>query len=189
MNFRTKLFAGPLATLVTGCVTADSGFEPEPFEPASSVAETFRWHRALPMSTAWWDVVGEKQAWYFKNLQQLYPSVTVYRDGPVRELNYRPMAEIADFPVETPAGTMRYEDFLHSDQSTTMGMVILHKGKIVFEWVIELSGSVGVVRIKQSSLKDSSVATCIQALMRRWKFPKPQGGTVTVTYPFGFSPM
>jgi CubicO group peptidase (beta-lactamase class C family) len=57
----------------------------------------------------------------------------VYRDGPVRDLAEFPLAEIADYPVETPAGTMRFEDFLHSDQSTTMGMVILHKGQIVFE--------------------------------------------------------
>ncbi len=132
-NRRTAIFAASVVTLLTGCVNADSGSRREPFEPASSVAETFRWHRALPTTTAWWDVVGEQQAWYFKNLQQIYPSVTVYRDGPIRELDYHLMAEIADFPVETPAGTMRYEDFLHSDQSTTMGMVILHKGKIVFE--------------------------------------------------------
>ena len=122
-----------IATLVTSCVNADSGSRRERFEPASSVEETFRWHRAHPTTTAWWDIVGEQQAWYFKNLQQLYPSVTVYRDGPIRELDQRAMAEIADYPVETPAGTMRFEDFLHSDQSTTMGMVILHEGRIVFE--------------------------------------------------------
>ena len=122
-----------IATLLASCVNSGSDFKRERFEPASSVEETFRWHRARPTTTAWWDIVGEQQAWYFKNLQQLYPSVTVYRDGPVRELDQRPMSEIADYPVETPEGTMRFEDFLHSDQSTTMGMVILHKGKIVFE--------------------------------------------------------
>ncbi len=132
-NRRTAIFAASVATLVTGCLNADSGSKREPFEPASSVAETFRWHRALPTTTAWWDVVGEQQAWYFKNIQQIYPSVTVYRDGPVRELEYRLMDEIADYRVETPTGAMRYADLLHSDASTTMGIVILHKGKIVFE--------------------------------------------------------
>jgi CubicO group peptidase (beta-lactamase class C family) len=133
VNRWTAIFAASVAVLSTGCVNADSGSKREPFESASSVAETFGWHRALPTTTAWWDVVGERQAWYFKNIQQLYPSVTVYRDGPVRELEYRLMEEIADYRVETPTGAMRYEDFLHSDQSTTMGMVILHKGKVVFE--------------------------------------------------------
>jgi CubicO group peptidase (beta-lactamase class C family) len=120
------------ATLCVGTITANSNREP--FEAASTVEETFRWHRDLPTATtAWWDVVGEQQAWYFKNLQQLYPSVTVYRDGPVRKLKYRLMDEVADYPVETPGGKMRFIDFLHGDQSTTMGMVIVHKGKIVFE--------------------------------------------------------
>jgi len=122
-----------ISMIAMSCVNADSGPLRKPFEPASSVEETFRWHRAHPTTTAWWDVFGEQQAWYFKNIQQLYPSVTVYRDGPIRELDERPMAEIADFQVETPAGSMRFEDFLLSDQSTTMGMVILHKGKVVFE--------------------------------------------------------
>ena len=119
--------------IATSCVNADSGPPRQPFEPASSVEETFRWHRAHPTTTAWWDIFGEQQAWYFKNLQQLYPTVTVYRDGPIRELDERPMAEIADFQVETPAGPMRFEDFILSDQSTTMGIVILHEGKVVFE--------------------------------------------------------
>jgi len=133
LAFPSLIAAVLVVLLVIGCANTDTGVEREPFEPASSVEETFRWHRALPTTTAWWDVVGEQQAWYFKNIQQVYPSVTVYRNGPVRELDYRLMDEIADFPVETPAGTMRFDEFLHSDQSTTMGLVILHKGKIVFE--------------------------------------------------------
>jgi CubicO group peptidase (beta-lactamase class C family) len=121
------------ALLAIGCAKPDTGAEREPFEPASSVDETFRWHRAHPTNTAWWDVVGEQQAWYFKNIQQVYPSVTVYRDGAVSELDYLPIDEIADFPVQTPSGVMRFADFLHGGDSTTMGLVILHKGKIVFE--------------------------------------------------------
>ncbi|MEE9254493.1 MAG: hypothetical protein V3U43_06135, partial [Pseudomonadales bacterium] len=124
-----------LAALLAGC---GGGAPPAPvrapFEAASTVEETFRWHRALPNDTAWWDVVGEQQAWYFKNLHQLYPSVNLYRDGPVRELRNRPMKAIADFEVELADGEkMSYVDFLHSDHSTTMGVVIVHRGAIVFE--------------------------------------------------------
>jgi CubicO group peptidase (beta-lactamase class C family) len=43
------------------------------------------------------------------------------------------MSEIADSKVETPEGPMRFSDFLRSDLSTCMGIVILHRGKIVFE--------------------------------------------------------
>jgi len=134
MRKRVALASALTAALLIGCSDGTPSSSPEPFEPASTVEETFRWHRALPTeSTAWWNVVGEQQAWYFKNLQQLYPSVIVYRDGPVRELDRRWMDEIADHPVDTPSGEMPFSEFLESEHSTTMGMVIVHRGKIVFE--------------------------------------------------------
>jgi CubicO group peptidase (beta-lactamase class C family) len=43
------------------------------------------------------------------------------------------MKLITDFPVDTPLGEMRFGDFLYDDQSTALGIVILHKGEIVFE--------------------------------------------------------
>ncbi len=60
-------------------------------------------------------------------------------------------------------------------------------GKISFEWVIDLSGGVSSVRIGRSTIHSVEVTTCIQTAIQGWKFPPPQGGTVTVTYPFAFS--
>ncbi|MBI4509334.1 MAG: AgmX/PglI C-terminal domain-containing protein [Deltaproteobacteria bacterium] len=60
-------------------------------------------------------------------------------------------------------------------------------GKLIFEWQITPSGSTGVVRVKLSQLRDGEVATCIQGSIRKWVFPKPRGGAVTVTYPFVFN--
>jgi len=60
-------------------------------------------------------------------------------------------------------------------------------GKIVSEWVITPAGTVGAVKIKSSSVRNNEVANCIQAALKRWKFPQPKGGSVTVTYPFVFS--
>ena len=105
----------------------------EPFVSASGVEQTRQQIESLPKDDIWWTVNGKDMAWNFKNLHRFMPTVNVYRDGPVRELAYRLMPEIADFTVETPEGKMRFVDFLDSDQSTTMGMVILHKGRIVFE--------------------------------------------------------
>ncbi|MBW2542911.1 MAG: serine hydrolase [Deltaproteobacteria bacterium] len=133
MASKPAVAATLIAALLIGCANTDRGVGREAFEPASSVEETFRWHRAHPENTAWWDVVGEQQAWYFKNIQQVYPSVTVYRAGPVRELGYRLMDEIANHPVKTPSGTARFADFLNGEDSTTMGLVILHEGEIAFE--------------------------------------------------------
>jgi CubicO group peptidase (beta-lactamase class C family) len=59
--------------------------------------------------------------------------VTIYRQGQVRELARHPMPEVAAFEVQTPRGKMTFTDFLDSDQSATMGMLILHKGRVVFE--------------------------------------------------------
>ncbi len=103
------------------------------FEPAYTMEEVLEHQRKVPSDKHWWAVTGEEMGWLHKNTQQMFPSAPVYRAGQVRELKSRPMAEIADFLVQTPQGEMRFEDMLFDDQSTAMGVVILHKGDIVFE--------------------------------------------------------
>ena len=105
------------------------------FEPASTVAENLRQHRALPdpADEVWWTETGEAMAWRNRNLHQIVPTVNVYRDGPVSELAARPLAAIADFPVQTPAGETTFDAWLHGEHSTTMGIVILQRGDVVFE--------------------------------------------------------
>jgi len=107
--------------------------ESEDFESASSVEEVRRQIEKLPKDTSWWNVNGADMAWNNKNLNRVFPTVNVYRAGPVRQLERRPMAAIASFKVDTPGGPMAFADFLRSDLSTCMGMVILHRGEIVFE--------------------------------------------------------
>ncbi len=114
---------------VTVLVAADT----ETFETASSVEEVRRQIEKLPKDTSWWNVNGTDMAWNNKNLNRIFPTVNVYRAGPVRELEHQPMPEISDYEVDTPSGPVRFTDFLNSDASTCMGMVILHRGKIVFE--------------------------------------------------------
>ena len=99
----------------------------------SSVDEVRSQLEKLPSDDIWWTVNGKDMAWNNKNLHRMFPTVNVYRAGPVRELAYRPMPEIGSFAVATPEGNMPFADFLTSDQSTAMGIVILHKGNIVFE--------------------------------------------------------
>jgi CubicO group peptidase (beta-lactamase class C family) len=114
-------------------VTALTAAEPDRFESASTVEEVRRQIEKLPKNTSWWTVNGRDMAWNNKNLNRIFPTVNVYRAGPVRQLEYRPMSEIADHEVDTPTGPVRFADFLRSDQSTCMGLVILHRGTIVFE--------------------------------------------------------
>ncbi|MBQ76136.1 MAG: hypothetical protein CMQ20_14100 [Gammaproteobacteria bacterium] len=103
------------------------------FHSASSVEETRNQIRALKKDDIWWVVNGKNMAWNNKNLHRIFPTVNIYRAGPVRTLKYNLMPEIDRFKVITPEGKVGLKDFLDSDQSTTMGMIILHQGQIVFE--------------------------------------------------------
>jgi len=105
----------------------------EPFESSSGVDEVRLQIAKLPKDNVWWTVNGADMAWNNKNLQRIFPTVPVYRDGPVRELGSRPNPAIAEYPVETPAGKMGFQAFLDSPHSTTMAVVILHRGAIAFE--------------------------------------------------------
>lgn len=106
-----------------------------PFEPSSSVAENLHQHKVLPHPSeeVWWVPTGKDMAWNNKNLSALFPSVPVYRDGPVRALKYNLNPLIDNFEVDAADGKMRFVDFLASEHSSNMGLVILHKGQIVFE--------------------------------------------------------
>lgn len=132
MQRSTLTALGP-ALALAACMAAEEAV-PD-FEPASTVAENLRQHRALPdpADEVWWTETGEAMAWRNRNLHQVVPTVNVYRDGPVRELALRPLAAVADYPVDTPAGETTFDAYLHGEHSTTMGIVILHRGDIVFE--------------------------------------------------------
>ena len=124
------------AVLVVACLVAVTvlvAAEPERFESSSTVEEVRQQIERLPKNRSWWTANGREMAWNNKNLNRIFPTVNVYRAGPVRELEHQAMPEIADHEVDTPSGPMRFVDFLNSDLSTCMGMVILHRGKVVFE--------------------------------------------------------
>ncbi|MCY4215285.1 MAG: serine hydrolase [Gammaproteobacteria bacterium] len=128
---RTTLLLLSAAPLLGGVAAGQS--QSAEFQPAASLATVQRQHRRLPTDDIWWTVNGPDMAWNFKNLHQLFPTVNVYRNGPVAELAHAPMAKIADYPIDTPEGTLPFADFIASDQSTALGLVILHRGKIAFE--------------------------------------------------------
>ena len=124
------LFACAAATSVALAVLAG---QHRGFVSASTVDEIQSQMRKLPSDDIWWTVNGKDMAWNFRNLHLIFPTANVYRDGPVRPLASRPMPEIGEFAVQTPDGEMSFEEFLYSEQSTAMGVVVLHEGDIVFE--------------------------------------------------------
>jgi len=58
-------------------------------------------------------------------------------------------------------------------------------GRVAMHFVINGQGRVRTTQVKQSSLKSSSVHSCMQGKIKNWAFPKPHGNVdVKVTYPF-----
>lgn len=62
------------------------------------------------------------------------------------------------------------------------------RGKVALMVTISSSGAVSRVNVRQNTLGDASVISCMTAQARRWTFPKPDGGSVTVAKTFVFAP-
>jgi len=62
-------------------------------------------------------------------------------------------------------------------------------GRVLVQFTIGPSGSVGAAAVAESSLKDAGTGQCIAKAVKRWRFPKPTtGGSTIVSYPFVLSP-
>ncbi len=59
-------------------------------------------------------------------------------------------------------------------------------GRVVFDWTISLTGKVKGARVRSSTLGSSTATNCMLNKLKSWKFPKPSGGDVPVTFPFLF---
>lgn len=62
------------------------------------------------------------------------------------------------------------------------------KGKVKIRFTIEQSGRVRKASVAENTTGDPAVGTCIVTQIKRWRFPKPDGGSVTVAFPFVFTP-
>ena len=59
-------------------------------------------------------------------------------------------------------------------------------GKLLLEWTVTTSGTVSTAKVKNTTLKDGSVASCVLTALKGWRFPQSKGGPVVVSYPFIF---
>ncbi|MCA9659096.1 MAG: TonB family protein [Myxococcales bacterium] len=58
-------------------------------------------------------------------------------------------------------------------------------GRVAIQFSIGSGGNVPMAVVAESTIKDPEVGRCVAKAVRRWKFPKPNGGgSVIVTYPF-----
>ncbi len=62
-------------------------------------------------------------------------------------------------------------------------------GRITIEFTIGATGSVSASTVADTTPADDAVGTCAVKAVKRWKFPKPDGGgNVVVRYPFVLAP-
>lgn len=61
-------------------------------------------------------------------------------------------------------------------------------GVVHVTWNISTAGLVTIARIQQSSVDDEELERCLLHVVRSMRFPRPEGGSVNVTYPFAFGP-
>jgi hypothetical protein len=60
------------------------------------------------------------------------------------------------------------------------------RGRIEVAWRISLAGRVTSSRVARSTMNNARVEGCIARQVRNWRFPEPDGGEVSVEYPFIF---
>ena len=62
------------------------------------------------------------------------------------------------------------------------------KGRVVFKLTIGPTGAVTLVAVQEDTLKDKDAVACMEAQIRRYRFPATEGaGVVQVVYPFVFA--
>ena len=76
-----------IASVLTASVEAQD--RTRDFESAHTVERAQLQHQRLPADDIWWTVNGKDMAWNFKNLHQIFPTVNVYRHGPVSKLEHQ----------------------------------------------------------------------------------------------------
>src|SRR5262245_55583309 len=59
-------------------------------------------------------------------------------------------------------------------------------GKVVVRFVIGEQGTVGECAVKEATLDDESVKSCLVAEVKGWVFPKPKHGPAAINFPFHF---
>ena len=58
------------------------------------------------------------------------------------------------------------------------------QGAVHMNWRIDMTGHVTVVKVAKTTLSNARVEGCMSRQIKRWVFPKPDGGEVDVVYPF-----
>jgi TonB family protein len=105
-----------------------------------------------------------------------------------------PAASVKDTPTASVKGSLDKELIRNVIRShikevkTCYESELEHKkdlaGKVMIRFTISPAGKVSESAVEQTTLGNATVEKCIAEAVRGWEFPKPQGGSVVVSYPF-----
>jgi hypothetical protein len=61
-------------------------------------------------------------------------------------------------------------------------------GSMEWQWHLDTQGKVYDIDLVKSSISDPKMIECVRGKIARWKWPKPQKGSIQISYPFLFRP-
>ena len=129
-NFCWRLLAGLIISTSFTTIGFAAGAQ-ESLKTSQVPADSALWkqtriqHQKLPTQDIWWTVNGKDMLWNFKNLHQLFPTANVYRSGTPSKLEIDLDPRLRDYKLEIDGSEMTLDQFINSDRSTVMGVVVL----------------------------------------------------------------
>jgi hypothetical protein len=73
-----------------------------------------------------------------------------------------------------------YELALRRNQQAT--------GSMEWQWHLDTQGQVYDIELMQSGIDDSKMIECVRSKIQTWKWPRPQKGSIRISFPFHFKP-
>ncbi|MTI12737.1 serine hydrolase domain-containing protein [Sansalvadorimonas verongulae] len=75
----------------------------------------------------------DNNLYYHRYWSEFIPSHVVYRDGPVRELEYKPNKKVGQARATTKLGELTLDEMIKHPDSRAQGFVVVHQGKVIYE--------------------------------------------------------
>ncbi len=94
-----------------------------------SASQAHDFHRQMTLRN--WSDGGELMQYTFLHLPEFFPHAVIQRSGPVSELEYNLRDDVAGFSTITGLGALPLVEYV--EQAPVNGLIILHRGRIVFE--------------------------------------------------------
>ena len=125
-KLKMKIFRAIIYTILFFSFTALTyGQEYKDFD----LEESRRFHREL--ANRKFTDGGEMSRYLYLHFSEFYPHAVISRGGEIRELPLDLRQDVSNFNTTTDRGEQSLNDYVHN--SLTDGVIVIHKGKIVFE--------------------------------------------------------